>query len=170
MLLDFGLKRNKRIAMSNDVCGYIESSLNKKTGSALKNYIESQTVGIMSISQDQLYNFPEEFLPLEDSYIFLIGDRVGYSNATYLIDYLDYAPEADIGLPNGAKERLNILIDVLTDMFVTIHAQRMVVALTECNQIDRVKRINLSEMRNVIHADFKEYQGPPDTLYEIIAD
>ncbi|MEX6162710.1 hypothetical protein AB6G16_14420 [Proteus mirabilis] len=96
--------------------------------------------------------------------------RPNYPNATYLIDYLDYAPEAEIGFPCGAKERLNILLNVLGDIFVMTGAQKMVVALTECNQIEKVKRIKLSEMRDIIHADFEEYQAPPDTLYEIIVD
>jgi len=47
------------------------------------------------------------------------------------------------------------------------NAQKMVVALTECNQIETVKKIRLSELYDVIHADFEEYQAPPDTLYEI---
>ncbi|WP_109399425.1 hypothetical protein [Proteus sp. TJ1640] len=154
--------------MSNDICGYIEPPLNKKASDNLKRYIESQNIGITNISKDELYNFPDEFLPSKDSYIFLISDRTDYPNATYLIDYLDYAPEAEIGFPCGAKERLNILLDVLNDIFIVTNIQKMVIALTECNQIEKVKRIKLSEMRKIIHADFEEYQAPPDTLYEIM--
>lgn len=40
--------------------------------------------------------------------------------------------------------------------------------MTECNHIEKIKKIKFSEMREVIHADFEAYQAPPDTLYEII--
>lgn len=155
--------------MSNDVCGYIELPLSYEVNALLEGYISEQTVGISSITKDELYNFPKELLPSVDSYIFLIGDSVGYPNASYLIDYLNYAPEADIGFPTDGKERLDILLDVLSDMFRITYSKRMVIALTECNQIEKIKKINFTEMRDIIHADFEEYQAPPDTLYEIIA-
>jgi len=44
----------------------------------------------------------------------------------------------------------------------------MVVAITENNQIETVKRIKFSKMDEVIHADFEKFQAPPDRLYEII--
>lgn len=44
----------------------------------------------------------------------------------------------------------------------------MVVSLNECEQIETVKKIQLSDLYEVIHADFEKYQAPPDTLYEII--
>ncbi|EGU4502648.1 hypothetical protein HVC08_002265 [Salmonella enterica] len=153
--------------MSNDVCGYIEPPLSIKASNDLKNYIARQNIGIVSIQKSQLYNFPIDFLPTDGSYIFLISDRPGYSNASYLIDYLDYAPEADIGFPPVAKERLNILLDVLVDIFRITDAKKMVVALTECNQIETIKKIKLSKLYDIIHTDFEEYQAPPDTLYEI---
>jgi hypothetical protein len=154
--------------MSNDVCGYIFPSLSREKEEILEEYISSKEIGISEITAEQLYNFPTEFIPSEDFFAFLIGDRPGYPNATYLIDYDEYDPEtSDIGFPPGAKVRLNILLDTLVDMFRITNAQKMVVALTECNQIDTIKRIKLSELYDVIHADFEEYQAPPDTLYEI---
>jgi hypothetical protein len=44
----------------------------------------------------------------------------------------------------------------------------MVVSLNECEQIETIKKIHLSDLYEVIHADFEKYQAPPDTLYEII--
>lgn len=154
--------------MSNDVCGYISPSLSREREEILEEYISSKEIGISEITAEQLYNFPTEFILSEDFFVFLIGDRPGYPNATYLIDYDEYDHEtSDIGFPPGAKVRLNILLDTLVDMFRITNAQKMVVALTECNQIDTIKRIKLSELYDVIHADFEEYQAPPDTLYEI---
>lgn len=160
--------REIEIIMSNDVCGYIFSSLIRERKEILEEYISSREIGISKITGEQLHNFPTEFVPSDDVFIFLIGDRPGYPNATYLIDYDEYDPEtSDIGFPPGAKDRLNILLDTLADMFRITNAQKMVVALTECNQIETIKKIKISELYDVIHADFEEYQAPPDTLYEI---
>ncbi|EBR8158331.1 hypothetical protein NIP80_004763 [Salmonella enterica] len=153
--------------MSNDVCGYIEPLLSKDAKNNLYSYVNNQNIGIASIQRNQLYNFPVNLLPDEGSWIFLISDKPGYPNASYLIDYLDYAAEADIGFPHKGKDRLNLLLDVLAKIFMITNAKKMVVALTECNQIEKIKKIKLSEMYNVIHSDFEEYQAPPDTLYEI---
>ena len=40
----------------------------------------------------------------------------GYPDATYLTDYGEYAPDADIGFPTNPKERLDILINTLIDI------------------------------------------------------
>lgn len=44
----------------------------------------------------------------------------------------------------------------------------MLIAVTDSCQIETIKSIKFSEMRDVIHADFKAAYGPPDTLYEIM--
>lgn len=155
--------------MSNDVRGYIELS-NGVDVTPLKTFIEKKyDIGIGPINSDELYNFPPTALPDSNkiNFIFAIGDDNEYYNASYLIDYMDYAPEADIGFPTKAKDRLNILLDTLVDLIKITHATKMMVALTECNQIETIKKIKLSELYDVIHADFEEYQAPPDTLYEI---
>lgn len=111
-----------------------------------------------------------DFEPADNTYIFLIGDRPGCPNATYLTDYCQYDPISsydDIGFPANPGDRLDILLTVLQDIFNISGANKMVIALTECNQIETVKKIKFSELYNVIHADFEECQAPPDTLYEI---
>ena len=155
--------------MSNDVRGYIELLDGADLAPSINAIEQKYDIGIGAITNDELYNFPPSTLPDSNriNFIFVIGDDNQYYNASYLIDYLDYAPEADIGFPVGARDRLNILLDTLAEMFKTTNAQKMVVALTDCNQIETIKKIKLSELYDVIHADFEEYQAPPDTLYEI---
>lgn len=154
--------------MSNDVCGYIEPILSPDKINKLTRFIKHSQLGIQKISRNELYNYPDNLLPVNHMFIFLIGDGPGYPNATYLIDYDQYAPDTDIGFPADPKERLDILINTLIDMIKLTNATKMVVSMTECNQIETIKKINFSEMREVIHADFEAYQAPPDTLYEII--
>lgn len=103
--------------MSNDVCGYITPSLNQEGEDMLNKYIFSPEIGISKITSEFLYNFPKEFIPSGDVFSFLIGERPGYSNATYLIDCNECDPEtSDIGFPPEAKERLNIILGTLVDM------------------------------------------------------
>lgn len=154
--------------MSNDVYGYIELRSNKDELFPLMNYISSCSLNIRKISKEELFGFPVELMPDKNAFVFDIADGPNSINATYLIDYNEYDPETStIGFPPGAKDRLNILVDTLSDLFNITNAQRMVVALTVCNQIETVKKIKFTELYNVIHADFEEYQAPPDTLYEI---
>ncbi|MDY0972289.1 hypothetical protein [Siccibacter turicensis] len=156
--------------MSNDVCGYIFPAIDMTHKDMLKKYISTCETGIDIINKDQLYNFPKDMDPTEDLFCFLIGDRPDYPNATYLIDYCQYDPVSahlDIGFPADPRDRLNILIETLKDIFNVSGAVKMVVAITECNQIETIKKIKLPELYDVIHADFEEYQAPPDTLYEI---
>lgn len=104
----------------------------------------------------------------QKQFIFVIGDDNEYFNASFLIDYIDYAPEADIGFPNIAEDRLNILFNVMSEIIKITNASKMVISLTDSCEIETLKKINFSEMREIIHADFEAYQAPPDTLYEII--
>lgn len=154
--------------MSNDICGYVLPVLDSADECSLQSYIDNSRLGIARINVDELYNFPSEFIPATGVFSFLIGDYPDYPNATYLIDYNEYDPDILHGnfLPR-AKDRIDLLLNTLQDIIKLTKATKMIVALTECNQITTIKRIKLSELHNVIHADFEIYQAPPDTLYEV---
>lgn len=155
--------------MSNDVRGYIYY-LGEEDLTSLIDFIEKKyNIGIKNIGINELYNFPDIMLPnKQKQFIFVIGDDNEYFNASFLIDYIDYAPEADIGFPNIAEDRLNILFNVMSEIIKITNASKMVISLTDSCEIETIKKINFSEMRDIIHSDFEAYQAPPDTLYEII--
>ncbi|AZK63877.1 hypothetical protein [Pectobacterium versatile] len=155
--------------MSNDVFGYIYPSPIGDDYKKLTDYISNLDIGVFRISKDELYNIPLEMIPEDDVFAFLIGDRPDYRNATYLIDYCEYDPDSStIGFPSNPKDRLNILLNVLVDFFLIVNPDRMLVALTDSSQIERIKKIRSSEIYDVIGGDFEIYQEPPDTLYEIV--
>ena len=154
--------------MSNDVYGYILPDINIDYKLKLDDYIKVCSINIRKIEKRELFNYPINLIPNMEAFIFDISDGPNSINATYLIDYDQYAPDTDIGFPADPKERLDILINTLVDMIKITNASKMVVSMTECNQIETIKKISFSEMREVIHADFEAYQAPPDTLYEII--
>ncbi|OHT22747.1 hypothetical protein [Providencia stuartii] len=157
--------------MSNNVYGYLQPEIGTTIDfNLLEKYMVDNSLNIRVITRKELFNYPDEYLPEDGCFIFDIADGENSINATYLIDYLEYDPKtADIGFPPDPKERLNILLDTLSEMIKTSNAKKMVVSLNECEQIETIKKIRVSELYEVIHADFEEYQAPPDTLYEIIA-
>lgn len=156
--------------MSNDVRGYINYLGEENLTSLIDSIEKKYNIGIKNIGINELYNFPDSMLPntKQKQFIFVIGDDNEYFNASFLIDYIDYAPEADIGFPNIAEDRLNILFNVMSEIIKITNASKMVISLTDSCEIESIKKINFSEMREIIHADFEAYQAPPDTLYEII--
>ncbi|HHE6471086.1 TPA: hypothetical protein ACPFI9_003757 [Providencia rettgeri] len=157
--------------MSNNVYGYLQPEIGTTIDfNLLEKYMADTPLNIRVITKMELFNYPDEYLPEDGCFIFDIADGKNSINATYLIDYLEYDPEtADIGFPSDPKERLNILLDTLSEMIKISNAKKMVVSLNECEQIETIKKIRVFELYDVIHADFEEYQAPPDTLYEIIA-
>ncbi|ENN8378965.1 hypothetical protein ACAX46_004437 [Providencia rettgeri] len=156
--------------MSNNVYGYLQPKIGTAIDfNLLEKYVSDNSLNIRLITKKELFNFPEEYLPEDGCFIFDIADGKNSVNATYLIDYLEYDPEtSDIGFPPDPKKRLNILLDTMSEMIRISNAKKMVVSLNECEQIETIKKIEFSDLYDVIHADFEEYQAPPDTLYEII--
>lgn len=131
-------------------------------------YIENSQLNFRPIKTGALFNYPLVLFSRDDFFLFDIADGYGAINATYLIDYDQYdSDSSDIYFPADPKERLNILLDTLFDIIKLTNAEKMVVAMMECKQIETIKKITLSELYDIIYADFEKYQAPPDTLYEI---
>lgn len=112
--------------MSNNVYGYLqpddETSLDCRS---LEDYIAHNSLNIRVIKKDELINYPVEYYPEDEFFIFDIADNKDSVNATYLIDYLEYDPvSADIGFPPDPKERLNILLDVFFEMIKISNAKK----------------------------------------------
>lgn len=158
--------------MSNEVYGYIKSNeLNSESFVLLDGLQKKTGIGFTEIPSTELYNFPDELMPSEDgSYLsFIVGDRPGKTNATYLIDYVDYALEADIGLPHKGSERLKLLVKSLIIMIEEVCPERFIIALTDSSQIEEVKIVKLSKLLSTIISDCKEYT-PPDCIYDVLID
>ncbi len=154
--------------MSNDVCGYVCPAPSLESWMALEKYISKSKLGIQRIRSSELFNYPSEFTPDIDTFIFLIGDRPGYPNATYLTDYNEYDPDfSDIGFPCHPKDRVKMLLGAIGDIFSICKSEKICFSITDSSQVEVVKRICFSEMFDVVIADFEKYQAPPDTLYEV---
>ena len=154
--------------MSNEVYGIIQmkSAPVQKTR-LFKKSIKDFGISIHEIDHTELYNFPERHAGLSKNELaFAITDRAGSRNATYLIDYIDYVEGAEIGLPLKGKERLNILINLINSLFNSFSIEQLLIAITDSSQIEEVKEIDLSNMKDVFYDDFEE-MAPPCILYSI---
>ena len=156
--------------MSNEVYGYLEVSEMADKTELLAKLQDKTGLGVKEIPFSKLYNFPQSILPAnENRYLaFIIGDRPDKENTSYLTDYMDYAPEANIGLPIKGKERLFLLIKLFTTMIHEFDSCRFVVAITECSQVEKIKIIKIQDLESVLYDDFELYEAPPDCIYDIM--
>ena len=154
--------------MSNEVYGYIESAVVSDWAKTFSKIEDKTGIGIKLIPKSELYNFPENVLPGEtvESAAFIIGDSPGKANATYLADYQDYAPDAEIGFPVSGKERLALLINMIMVTIEETKSSRFVVAITDSSQVDDVKKVDVSGFENMVVRDFEGF-APPDCVYDI---
>lgn len=153
--------------MSNLVYGYIEySGAVKPVEQAIHQVIEPLPIGLHQIEVAELANFPTEYLPSGADGVlpFNISDYKGIGGAECLVDGLDYAPEANIGLPTQADERLEILLIFLEGVCRVQGVKRLAVTINQCNQIDAVTLATPTALRETIVRDMSE-DAPCDLLY-----
>lgn len=157
--------------MSKEIYGYLENPEISDGEFFLKSIEEKTGLGVSPMPVTELYNYPRSMLPLDadKSIGFIIGDKPGKINATYLIDCNDFAPHADIGLPLESKARLKLLTHLLVFMFEESKAARFMVAITDSSQIAEVKIVDIKQLEALIVADFQAF-SPPDCLYSVIAE
>jgi hypothetical protein len=155
--------------MSNEVYGYFEVVENLEIASILAGIQEKTGLGITQISFDELYNFPKEIISANENrcVAFIIGDGPGNTNTTYLTDYMDYAPEAEIDLPLNGKERLVLLVNLFITMIHEFSPSRFVVGITVCNQIEEIKTLKFEDLGKVIYEDFEQGESP-DCIYDVV--
>ncbi len=153
--------------MSNEVYGFADFSENVIDCDELARSVElSSGLGFIVITREELYNFPISCRPNTFSVSFMVSDYPGSRNATYLIDYEDYAPEAVIGLPHEAVKRIELLVVLIESLFVDYRAVRVCIAVTDSSEIYKCKKVNIHRLRKVLLDDF-DALSPPCCLYDI---
>lgn len=152
--------------MSNSIYGYIYTDNPARVAESIRGSIRATTLGVFAIEPSELRNYPMQLLPQknENLFCFLIGDSGETWNATYLIDGYDYDPSAQIELPRNSGERIELLARLLNDLIEQSCDRRMLVAVTDCDKIDEVKRIALRNLRDELIKDIG-IDGPPNILY-----
>jgi hypothetical protein len=114
---------------------------------------------------DTLHNFPPDLMPRDGSAVcFSIYDGPGRRGADCLLSDLDFAPEADIGLPTQAVQRLKLLTCLLNHLLAIPGVRRLAIALTDFDEIERVTVVGAAELERTIVEDCASY-SPPNVLY-----
>jgi len=153
--------------VSNEVYGFAEFAEPISSAREIADKLQQSTgLGIILIRPDELYNFPADYQPEANSVIFMVTDRPGSNNATYLVDFENYAPEARIGLPIDGVDRLDLLVVTIETLFTDHGAKRVCIAITDSSEIEECKTASRRSLREVLICDFKEL-APPCCLYEI---
>ncbi|MDQ8209673.1 hypothetical protein QEH52_19295 [Coraliomargarita sp. SDUM461003] len=154
--------------MSNEIYGFVDVSLSSSGSESLFKKLENTYgVGVCKIGEEQLYNFPQYLLDQSSGkLLFCIADKPGGWNATCLIDYLNYATNASIGLPLNGVDRVRLLEQVLADLLLESNASRLCVALTDSSLIDESKIVLLESFHEILSNDFAEC-APPCVLYDL---
>lgn len=89
---------------------------------------------------------------------------VGKNTASYLIDFENYAPDSNIGLPVDGRERVQLLTSLLGEVAAFAGVKALNVAITDCEEIESVITLEASSLASRLIADMEEY-APPNILY-----
>jgi hypothetical protein len=152
--------------MSNEIYGFADLPERPDLPTLLNALGGLTPLGVFPVPEDRLIGFPSYLRPSMSSFIFMVGDSKESMNAEYILDYQDYDPHSDIKLPINADERLSLLAKIFSFLFVDINCSRIAVCLTECNQVDSVKHLNVSQMLHVLKEDCSR-ESPPCIIYVI---
>ncbi len=155
--------------MSNHVYGYLDSTdPGESTVTYLQEIARKYGLGLLKKTINDMHNFPESVLPVEPAQCLFVSitDSPETNVAEYLIDFIDYAEEADIGLPLNGSERLSLLVNLLTEIMSTRMFPRLVLAMTQCNEIESVEKLRITELAQQLDWDFRNY-APPNKIYVV---
>jgi len=156
--------------MSNETYGFIELSSQNADSELFARLEKDTNIGIARIPESELYNFPADIINSGSQFIpFIVGDRPGKSNTTYLTDFRNYDADYSMALPRFGRERINLLIQFLLTLIDRSAAARLVVAITEGSQIEDRKMLKKQELGETLMADFERCDAPPDCLYDVLA-
>jgi hypothetical protein len=95
---------------------------------------------------------------------FRISDTPGGKSASYLVDMIDYAPDAKIGLPSLRLDRLGLLIDWITAILNSSEIRRVIIVISDENEVEAVVKLSLFDIRRRIITDCEDY-APPNKAY-----
>jgi hypothetical protein len=156
--------------MSNFVYGYLKTfEPDVQLFDKLRNFSKEYLIGIKSINVSELYGFPEGLKPSEEEenvYCIDITDGPEKSSAEFLVDFVDYAEEADLELPKKGLDRLKIVLKLIKHILNLTNTEKFVIAMTESNEIESTQKVRLDKIDDVIVSDFIEYP-PPNKIYII---
>ena len=118
--------------MSTAIYGFADVDGTRGNGALIESLMRGYTgIGLTPGDRSELHNWPEGHLPKAGDVAFTAYDRADKNSSEYIIDYVDHAPEATIGLPNDKDERLALFVHGMLSILTLPGVQRVLVALTD---------------------------------------
>ena len=158
------MEPNKKIDfMSNFVYGYVETSNLASAIKDVEQIVASQSLGLITLSSDGLYDFPSSFLPRGDNaLIFSICASKQSNTAEYLLESLDFVADLPNSLPREARKRRELLLGLISEIFNLEQVEKLYIVLIEVQGIEAVASISLEDLKE---KTLNHYEGPPNVLY-----
>ena len=155
--------------MTNLVYGFLEIDNQGNKVDYISLVQKKIKIGISEIRPFQLSNFPDNlFYEYNKNCIsFCLGDKPGKNRASYLLDFIDYAKNADIGMPYKAIDRVEILIESIFSIITSLNLVRIVIALTDSCEIEELKKVKLENLKKEIISDFETLKDVPGKIYDV---
>lgn len=87
---------------------------------------------------------------------------------TYLVDGIDYAPGAEIGLPLAWRARFSRVVEFIETVLDSGEVERLWIAISDGFDHERTVHLKVGAAREQLFQDMEEY-APPNILYCIEA-
>lgn len=155
--------------MSNDVFGYAlvaERAQVTTVSEQICSAADAVGVGLEVVGRDHIYGLPEEGAPNLRVH-FRLTDGPDSSNASYLVDMVDYAPSFDSHLPRSGGERIRLLLDWIEAVLGVSGIRLLLVAITDANELEAVEDATENDFRERIVLDSQTY-APPNKAYRFV--
>ncbi len=125
-------------------------------------------LGLRQIAASELYNFPDSVTPTGRAVCFCLTDSPSSLGVEYLLDNLDYADEAEIGMPLQSKDRLALIDSLVRSIFDNWPVTRFALALTYHCYIEETKEVLRQDILATLIQDFSAF-APPNCIYVVTA-
>lgn len=153
--------------MSNDVVGYAVLSRPELVSGWWEDAsacARTLGIGLRRVGPGDLYGIRPDAADESRGLCFRVTDGPEKENASYLVDCVDYSPDAVIGLPLKGEVRLGLLLGWGKAMLRRVGVESFSLVLTDSNILEGVRRADPVAVWDLLVRDCEDY-CPPNMAY-----
>ena len=146
----------------------VPAGMHSEFWSELKANANALGIGVHEADVEEFVEFhtaPDEGIEAVDVVLFSIDDRPSCRGSEYLLDFIDYASDAEIGLPTAGQARLDLLIRFVKGVASSSMVISLEIALTDSGDIEATRIVTAQSFRDIVQRDFL-MDAPPNILYK----